>query len=662
MKHLSLTVATAALLLTPVTAHAQLFGGFDNNTLLAGAIGSGLGGAIGSNLAGSGNRQEGTAIGAALGGLAGAAYGNRNSRYGGNPYAGTFNPGFTGNTLLGTTIGAGLGGAIGSNLAGSGNRQQGTAIGAVLGGLAGNAVAARRSRYGNMGAGPVGMGPIGIGPSGFNGGGFSGGNTRYGANAPMMGAPMMGAPIGFMPPVGLPPIGLPPVPFGGTQFIPAGSVTSAVYANTVPAPMPAPLPNFAPAFAPTPTFMPLSQAFSGVTIAAPNVTLAGPSLHTHNSTHHANHQGASTGLPMLRGTTLGGSSRYGSSLGSSVTQDYIGTSGVHAPHGYNPVVLRGSARKAPTSKLVIIERDHYTAPKPSVSTHNYASTAHHASHNSGHNSGHNHGSTHSTGHGTMGHGTMGHGKMAKRTARRSSLPNIQAETVNINYGNNSQVGTQSSNNGSSVNAGYTAPAGVVYDTGDGIGDGTWGTATGNQGGWSNGTWGSATGGSVSTGSIATGTQSVLGGYTGGGYTGGGYTGGGYTDLAPVYTTGGAVSTSTGYTGSSRYSDAPVSSHGVSGGVALAPTVMPSASAGAGGNYLVTASQPFKAPSAGEFADNCANSTFGCASSTAPTYSPASTYSNHSSSHGNSGTYSYCNDDKVYNNDGAQLLGASPVCR
>lgn len=148
MKLLTVSAATLALLALPLTANAQLFGGFDNNTLLGGAVGAGLGGAIGSNLAGAGVRQEGTAIGAALGGLAGASFGNSRSNFGGNPYAGSFNPGFSGGNLVGTGIGAGLGGVIGSNLAGSGQRQEGTAIGAVIGGLAGYGIANARANQG----------------------------------------------------------------------------------------------------------------------------------------------------------------------------------------------------------------------------------------------------------------------------------------------------------------------------------------------------------------------------------------------------------------------------------------------------------------------------------------------------------------------------------
>ena len=140
MKFLLSTAAIAAMALVPASASAQ-FLGLDNNTVVSGTIGAGLGGVIGSQIAGSNNRTEGAALGALAGGLAGAAYGNSQSSYYGNPYAGQFNPGFNGRNLAGTTIGAGLGGVIGSNLAGSGQRQEGTAIGAVLGGAAGYALA-----------------------------------------------------------------------------------------------------------------------------------------------------------------------------------------------------------------------------------------------------------------------------------------------------------------------------------------------------------------------------------------------------------------------------------------------------------------------------------------------------------------------------------------
>lgn len=150
MKFLFSTAAIAALICVPATASAQLFGGLDNNTVLGGTVGSGLGAVIGSQIAPSGNRTEGSAIGAVVGGLAGASFGNSRSNFAGNPFAGQFNPGFNGQNLAGSAIGAGLGGVIGSNLAGSGQRQEGTAIGAVLGGLAGYSIANGRSnaRYG----------------------------------------------------------------------------------------------------------------------------------------------------------------------------------------------------------------------------------------------------------------------------------------------------------------------------------------------------------------------------------------------------------------------------------------------------------------------------------------------------------------------------------
>lgn len=252
MKLLITSAASLALMSMPMTASAQLFGGFDNGTLLSGAVGAGLGGAIGSNLAGAGVRDEGTAIGAVLGGLAGAAYGNRGSRYGGNPYAGSFNPGFSGNSLLGAGIGAGLGGAIGSNLAGSGVRQEGTAIGAALGGLIGYGVANRggNSRYGGSQYGGVGYGsPVYNGPA-YGGAGY--------------GAPIMGG--GFAAP------NFPaPQPFATGQYISNTYVSSVVpgQAQVIAPPPVMPAPVYT---APRVTYTP------DLTIAAPTVRLAGPSL------------------------------------------------------------------------------------------------------------------------------------------------------------------------------------------------------------------------------------------------------------------------------------------------------------------------------------------------------------------------------------------------
>ena len=143
---LAILALTLPALAVAAPAHAQFFGPtVDNNTVIGGLAGAGIGGAIGSNIAGSGNRDEGTAIGALIGGLAGAGIGNRRSNYYGNPYAGSYNPGFNGGNLVGTAIGAGLGGAIGSNLAGSGVREEGTALGALIGGVAGYAISNRRA-------------------------------------------------------------------------------------------------------------------------------------------------------------------------------------------------------------------------------------------------------------------------------------------------------------------------------------------------------------------------------------------------------------------------------------------------------------------------------------------------------------------------------------
>lgn len=144
MKHLkTLLVVTAMAVGTAVPAQAQLFGGLDNNTILGGGAGAGLGALIGREIAPRGNNTEGAAIGALVGGLAGASFGNQQSQFAGNPFAGQFNPGFNGRSLVGTGAGAVLGGAIGSNLAGSGVREEGTAIGALIGGAAGYALSNR---------------------------------------------------------------------------------------------------------------------------------------------------------------------------------------------------------------------------------------------------------------------------------------------------------------------------------------------------------------------------------------------------------------------------------------------------------------------------------------------------------------------------------------
>lgn len=495
MKYLSLSVAAAALLLAPTTAHAQLFGGFDNSTVLGGLAGAGIGGAIGSNLAGSGNRDEGTAIGAALGGLAGAAYGNSRSNYYGNPYAGSFNPGFTGNSLLGTAVGAGIGGAIGSNLAGSGVRQEGTAIGAVLGGLAGNALTSG-SRYGNRNFNGGGFNGGGFAPAGFNGGGFSGPsfnpafNTgfvpqNYGpAFAP---APQFSAPSFAQPSFG-----------GGVSFVPGGYVDAGTFASTTTV-MPAPTARFIPAQAPV--FQPQVSSFSNVSYTAPSYNR---------------------------------STRYGDSVGSTVTQNYVGSTGVSAPL---------TLRRAPQSQVIVMEREHYSPPVSSAPSrthhpHTYVTPSH--------------------------------------AAPMAAGPSITADTVNINYGNNSQVGTHGSYNGSTLgggygHSGYSAPTAPI-DFGDGIGDGTWGEL----------------GGEVHTGSHSVGSTTVLGGYEGG--------------------------------------------------------------------YSFPLQQGVT-----EFVSNCATSTFGCASSQA-NWNQAPHQDHTLSNTADSGLYRFCGSSKVYNDEGALLVGASPVCR
>lgn len=267
MKILMTTVAVAAMAFVPATAQAQLFGGLDNGTLLGGTVGAGLGGAIGSNLAGSGQRDEGTAIGAVVGGLAGAAYANSRSNYYGNPYAGQFNPGFNTRNLVGAGIGAGLGGVIGSNLAGPGQRQEGTAIGAVLGGVAGYALSNRgSSRYGNYGqqggylSGPAGNGYVG---GGLPYGGYSYGGQEFSIRSAFISSPAFGAP------------GFPAAPImHGPQFVPSGQYISGPILPVTRFVQPAPRPMIL--SQPRTVFTaPVSQGF---TYAAPNVRLAAPPI------------------------------------------------------------------------------------------------------------------------------------------------------------------------------------------------------------------------------------------------------------------------------------------------------------------------------------------------------------------------------------------------
>lgn len=525
MKHLTLTAAAAALLFAPTTAHAQLFGGFDNNTLLGGAVGAGLGGALGSNLAGAGNRDEGTAIGAALGGLAGAAYGNRNSRYGGNPFAGSFNPGFTGNSLLGTVAGAGIGGVIGSNLAGSGVQQEGTAIGALIGGLAGNALTSGRSRYGNRGFANPGFAPAG--PIGFPQGGFpQGGFAPAGFGPAFPPAPFAG------------PIGVPPM--AGPQLVPGGFVTTGIFPSVQPAPAPLPVLR-----APAPQI---------VNYAAP--------------------------APRIR---------YINNVNSTVTQDYTGS---------DTIVLRSPRRQ----KTIIDLRDnsvvsgghtHSHMPAPVIRTRVIASPA----------------------------------PVFAPAPAPSNGTTMNAETININYGDNSQVGTSGSVNGSTY-GGYAGGYSAGYAP-------------------------------VSAPISLPVSQPAAPIYVDSGY-------------APSYTT-----------GSNRYGDAPIAapiSAPISAPIA-APIAAPIYSGGSANDVMISSGQSFTVPSSAELAANCAGTTFGCAGGSAqalalayaaplaaaPTvYAPTTdVFAAPLQSTGGSykvNGYSYCDSDKVYNNDGAELLGATPYCR
>ena len=354
-------------------------------------------------------------------------------------------------------------------------------------------------------------------------------------------------------------------------------MNAGTFANTttiLPPAMPRVLPSAMPPLpAPAPVFQPLSTAFTGVTVAAPNVRLAGPAIRSI-------------------------SSRYGDSVGSTVTQDYVGTTGVYQP---KPLVLRSAP--APKSQIVVIERDHYAPSAQPVSTHS-------------HSSGHSHDS----------------GFVAP--LRQSSQGGgIYAETVNINYGNNSQVGTTSSNNGSTVGgaghshhgaytSAYSVPSAPI-DFGDGIGDGTWGN-------------GVPVSSSVNTGSYSVGSASAFSGYS---------------NKMPVYS-----SSSSRYTDSASSYSAP-----------LAPIAAPSPTAGQGGSYFVGSGQSFQAPSAAEFNANCAAGSAGCgASAAAPSYNwSASSYDVQTPSYSHSqpsGGYSYCDSDEVYNENGSLVVGGSPYCR
>jgi hypothetical protein len=189
------------------------------------------------------------------------------------------------------------------------------------------------------------------------------------------------------------------------------------------------------------------------------------------------------------------------------------------------------------------------------------------------------------------------------------MPSITADTVNINYGNNSQVGTTNSNNGSSINAGLS-PAGYTQPT----------TFNAPSGPISS---------SVNTGSYSVGSTSVLEGYS---------------SQMPIY----------------------------SGGTAIAPQTTPSNGAGgsylvtAGQGFQAPSPAEYNATcAAGGGSCGAAAPIAAPIAAPAPAYNwnTGSSYNQSSySSHNASSGYSFCGSDKVYNNDGALLAGSSPVCR
>lgn len=474
MKILSLSVAAAALLLTPTAANAQFFGGFGNSSAFGGLAGAGIGGAIGSNVAGSGNRTEGALIGAALGGLAGSALTSQPSRYG--------NSGFGGNGFAGNGFGAG-------------------------------------SHFGNIH--PAGFGPGFAGPS--YGPAFGGGIP-----APF---PIAGPALAPFPPVG--------PQFGGASFVPGGFVNAGTFANVTPAPAPAP-------------------RFSGVTVAAPNVTLA--------------------------------PTRYG----STVTQDYISSPVIRS-------VPKVRLRRAPQTNVVVVDRTQYVAPAPQKTVYTIAAPA-----------------------------------PAQTLA--PSGPSIHADVVNINYGDNSQVGTSGSVNGSTIGGLRGPKAAPVYSA-------------------------PVYSAPVSPAPIAdlplapTLPHTVQHGQPGGSYL---------------------VNSSQSFHAPSE-SEFAASCGGGSYGCAASPAAPTAQYGQAGGSYQVTPSQPFIAPSLDELAADCATSTFGCAGSVAAGsssyqssapqtvgYAPAGHNSGGYTTVGaggySTGNYSFCNSDKVYNDDGALIVGANTVCR
>lgn len=163
--------------------------------------------------------------------------------YGGGHYGGGYSNAHgygSGNGLVGAGIGAIAGGVIGSQLAGSGARTEGSIIGAALGGAAGYSL-------GNATGGFAHGGGYGYG-SGY-GPGYGG--VPYGAGLPSA-----------------------PTPYGPT-FVHSGQYISGpvIPVTRYSAPRVQPLPILS-----QPSTVYTAPVSSGLTIAAPNVSLAGPPI------------------------------------------------------------------------------------------------------------------------------------------------------------------------------------------------------------------------------------------------------------------------------------------------------------------------------------------------------------------------------------------------
>ena len=92
MKHLLRSLTLGVAVTAFVSPASAQFLGLDNDGLVGGAVGAGIGGVIGSNLAAGDVQDEGTALGAVIGGIAGYAIasgsnGSRYGNYGGHGYS-----------------------------------------------------------------------------------------------------------------------------------------------------------------------------------------------------------------------------------------------------------------------------------------------------------------------------------------------------------------------------------------------------------------------------------------------------------------------------------------------------------------------------------------------------------------------------------------------